>query len=240
MADEKMNDYQKHLVQTHLKLAQSEALKAWRKAPNAMEKDEVVQIAYGGLITAAMRFDPEWRPDNDPNYDPFLAFGAFARQRIVGAILDWQKARDHVPRRQRKVYKDLQQLGHGNGKTPEQLADLTGLEVSKIRAITQAVETQALSLDADIDHWNDSPDRATVQALSTDNGSEFVRQSMEALANTIQAFPPIQRSIIVLKYYNGLDFTSIAMELGISVSVVRTYHRDGMDIIHQLMLRVAS
>ncbi len=239
MADEKLTEYQKNLVMTHMKLAQSEGLKAWRKAPAAMEKDEVISIAYQGLITAASKFDPEWRPPADPKYDPFLAFGSFARTRIVGAILDWQKKRDHVPRRQRSVYKDLQKFGHGQGRSPEELAELTGLDVKKIRAITYAVETHSLSIDADIDHWNDSPTRGS-DALSTDNGSELVRSTMDSVADLIESFPPVQRTIVLLRHYSGQDFTSIAMELEVSTTVVRTYYKEGMDQIHSLMLRHAS
>ena len=232
--------YQKHLIETHIKLAQLEGLKAWRKAREAMEKNEVVGIAYQGLVTAAIRFDPDWRPENDPEYDPFLAFGAFARRRITGAILDWQKARDHVPRNHRRIYKDLQRHGHGSGKSAEELADLTGLDVNKIRSVTQAVETVALSLDADSDHWHDSPESMTPTSPDDVEGSVLVTQITSAVADLIRDLPEPQRSVVVLRYYSGMDMSNIAMELGVSMSVVRVSHREAVDLIHDLMRRAAS
>lgn len=237
---ERLNEYQIHLVETHIKLAQLEGLKAWRKAPEAMEKNEVVGIAYQGLIKAALRFDPEWRPENDPNYDPFLAFGAFARRRITGAILDWQKARDHVPRNHRRIYKDLQRHGHGSGKSAEELADLTGLDVNKIRSVTQAVETVALSLDADDEHWNDAPAGAVPASPEDVESSALVSQITNTVADAIRDLPELQRAVIVLRYYSGLDLSNISMELGVSMSVVRIAHREAVDLIHDLMRRTAS
>jgi RNA polymerase sigma factor for flagellar operon FliA len=240
MSGERLNEYQNHLVKTHVKLAQLEGLKAWRKAPDAMEKYEVVGIAYQGLVTAALRFDPEWRPANDPNYDPFLAFGSFARRRITGAIMDWQKARDHVPRNHRRIYKDLQKKGYDSGKSAEELADLTGLDVNKIRAVIQAVETQMLTLDADEDHWNDSPEGGVPTSPDDVEGSAMVSQITNQVADAIQQLPDIQRSVIVLRYYSGLDLSNIAMELGVSMSVVRIAHREAVDLLHDLMRRIAS
>ncbi len=242
MSQDRLTPYQKNLVETHIKLAQLEGLKAWRKAPEAMEKNEVVGIAYQGLVTAALRFDPEWRPENDPEYEPFLAFGAFARRRITGAILDWQKGRDHVPRNHRRLYKELQRHGHGTGKTPEQLSDLTGMDVNKIRQITQAVETQALSLDADADHWNDSAEaKGNAPASSADvEASALVSQITNRVADAIRGLPDLQRSVIVLRYYSGFDLNAIAMELGVSMAVVRVAHRESVDLIHELMRETAS
>lgn len=237
---ERLTEYQTHLVNTHIKLAQLEGLKAWRKAPDAMEKNEVVGIAYQGLVTAALRFDPDWRPAGDADYDPFLAFGSYARRRITGAILDWQKGRDHVPRNHRRIYKDLQRHGHGSGKSAEELADITGLDVNKIRSVTQAVETVALSLDADSDHWNDGPEGMAPTSPDDVEGSALVTQITTVVADAIRALPVLQRSVVVLRYYSGLDLASIAMELEVSVSVVRIAHRESVDLIHDLMRRTAS
>jgi RNA polymerase sigma factor (sigma-70 family) len=237
---DRLNEYQTHLVNTHIKLAQLEGLKAWRKAPDAMEKYEVVAIAYQGLVTAALRFDPDWRPADDPKYDPFLAFGAFARRRITGAILDWQKARDHVPRNHRRIYKDLQRLGYGSGKTAEELSDLTGLDVEKIRAVTRAVETVSLSLDADPEHWNDSPEGKMPMSSNDVEGSALVSQLTNGVADAILELPPMQQYVIVLRYYSGLQLSTIAMELGVSTSLVRIAHREAVETIHDFMRRTAS
>lgn len=233
-----LTPYQSNLVQTHLKLAQRMGLEAWRRSRETMEKDEVVSIAYQGLITAAVKFDPDWRPEiPDPNYDPFLAFGAFARTRISGAIMDWQRRQDHVPRGQRKSYKNLQAHGHGAGKSAEELADITGLDPNKIRAITQAVEETAVSLDG-----SEHSESLVMHAVppSPVEDSALVANITSIVADAIGELPPLQRSVVVLRYYSGLDLSHIAVELGVSISVVRSSHKEAVDLIHAQMRRAAS
>lgn len=239
MTKPKLTEYQTHLVETHIKLAQRLGLEAWRRSPEAMEKYEVVGIAYQGLIAAAVRFDPDWRPPDDPAYDPFLAFGSFARRRISGAILDWQRSQDHVPKRQRQTYKSLQQHGLGLGKTPEQLADLTGLAVDKIRAVTQAVEATAISLDQPESSLGGSS-YAELPAAHNVEESALVLTIQQIVADTINSMPPLQRSVVVLRYYSGFDLSQIAAELGVGASVVRTVHKEAVDTIHVAMRRAAS
>ncbi len=235
----RLTKYQTHLVETHLNLAHRIALEFWRKAPETMEKNEVVAVAYQGLLTAAQRFDSTWTPENDPKYDPFLAFGSFARRRITGSIIDWQRSRDHVPKRQRRVYKTLQQHGHGAGRSPEELADMTGLNVEKIRAITQAVETTAISLDQGSPDDGYSLHEEVSSPFDTER-SALVSSIQDIVADTFVSLPPLQRSIIVLRYYEGRDLTSIAVELGVASSVVRTSHRDAIELIHSAMQRAAA
>lgn len=239
MSISKLNAYQTNLVETHIRLAQKLGLDAWRRSPDTMEKYEVIGIAYQGLLTAAVNFDPEWRPeDGDPNYDPFLAFGPYARRRITGAILDWQRVQDHVPKRQRALYKNLQQHGHGLGKTPEQLADITGEDVAKIRAVTQAVEATAISLDQPADSSGQS--YGDVAASANVEDSALVSTIQDLVADTVNNLPALQRSVVVLRYYSGLDLSQIAAELGVGSSVVRSAHKEAIDLIHAKMRRAAS
>lgn len=235
----KLTEYQKNLVVTHLKLAQRLALESWRRSPETMEKYEVVAVAYQGLISAALKFDQTWRPD-DPKYDPFLAFGAFARQRINGSILDWQRSRDHVPKRQRQVYKNLQKHGHGAGRSAEELADITGLNVEKIRFITQAVESMDVSLDIYQEDGEGSTYYREVPSSQNVERVALASSIQGTAADTFRALPPLQRSILSLRYYQGLDLTQIAVELGVGVSVVRASHKDAIDLIHEAMRRAAS
>lgn len=232
MPDEKLTEYQVHLVETHMDLAHRIADDFWRRSKQQMDRSEVIAMSYQGLVTAAVRFDTEWRPDPpDPKYDPFLAFGAFAKRRIAGAILDWQRTQDHVPRRQRATYKTLQQHGHGTGRTAEELSDITGLPADKIRAIVHAVESSALSLDEAIADVGD-PDSV--------ERSVVVGNVQDAMADAIENFSPAQRSVVVLRYYVGMDFPMIAAELGVSVMNVRTMHSEAIYLLHDVMKDAAK
>lgn len=245
----RLTDEQSRLVHDNVNLANGAAKVWWEKnsknqwnAENSDDTDlrEVTAVAYQGLVTAAQNWNPNHHQVVDENYDARLAFAGFAKKRIVGTILDWQRKRDHVPRRQRRIYKDLQQHGHGSGKTPEQLADLTGLNVEKIRAITQAVEATAISLDLPPEGWTDFPSYSDVPSADDVEGMTVVTTVQEALVATIDALPDLQRSIIFLHYYAGIDFSHIAEELGVRLTTVRSSHNEAIYLIHNVMKRAVS
>lgn len=223
----RLTQAQNHLIERHIPLAQSIALAFWRKNPETIDRQEVIAIANQGLVNAALRFDPEWRPENVPDYDSFLAFGAYAKKRITGTILDWQRKQDHVPRRQRQAYKELQGHGHGTGRSAEELSDLTGLPADKIRTITRAVESIAVPYTESHEMSDDSSIEDSV----------IVSHIQVAVADLVQGFPPVQRSVIVLRYFMAQDFPAIAGELGVSVMTVRTLHSEAIGQIHDVMRR---
>lgn len=225
MPDTRLNAEQVHLVKTHHKLAVSIAEAFWHRSNETLDFTEMLSVAYLGLTTAASRFDPEWRPPADPSYQPFLAFGSYAKKRITGAILDWQRTQDHVPRRQRQTYKKLQEHGHGSGRSPEELSDLTGLSADKIRAIVFAVEATAVSLD---DTWENKESESIEHVES----SVLVTSINRMMADAVRSFPPLQRSIIVQRYYLGHELSAIAAELGVSVSTVRVLHHESMVVLN--------
>lgn len=242
MEPQRLTPEQKRLVEKNKDLAHSIALDFWRRAPEEMEKHEVVSVAYLGLSTAAARFDAEHHGEVNEDFDPEKAFGAFVRHRIAGAIMDWQRSRDHVPRRQRRTYKDLQRIGHGNGASLEELSDITGLEVDKIRAITLAVETPAYSLDAHPEIWPGNAQEDGPHLLPTQDveSSAVVSAMQQLLVQTIDSLPRLQQQVVFLHYYAGMDMADISAELGTRLSSVRVAHNEAILIIHSVMRRAAS
>ena len=233
---EKLNAYQKELVEKNLDLARYLALVTWRRSREEMERYEVVSVAYQGLIAAAIRFDPT-RPQIIPgDLENGKAFAGYARRKIIGAILDWQRSRDHVPRKQRAVYRELQNQGHGRGKTHKELAELTGIDLNKIQLVTQAVEATAVSLDTPPEHWDYSPQYAVY--ASDDHDVESVAAGvtiMEAWVTVWIDLPPLQKRIIAAKYYYGHDLVNIADQLGERLNIVREAHALAVLVLHEAM-----
>ncbi len=67
------------LVVSHLGLVRDLARTRLRRLPFQIELDDVLAVGALGLLEAAQRFDP----------DRGIPFGAYARQRITGAIVDY-------------------------------------------------------------------------------------------------------------------------------------------------------
>jgi len=233
-----LSDYQSELVRTHVGLAQSIAMSFWKRAASEVDRDEIVAIAYQGLITAAQRYEPNIVPENDPDValpPVALTFGQYAKRRIGGAIQDWMRQLDHVPRRQRTIYKDMQELAPG--RSPEETAEILGIDVNRVRAITHAVECPPVSLDdmaGDSDRGNMAP-----PAEGGTEGSVAAHMLQEAMVEVMEGMPSFEKSVIVLRYYMGMSFPQIAAELGSSVSTVKVTHQQQILLIHAAMVQTA-
>lgn len=243
---EQLTEYQKNLVETHVWLAQSLANKFWSKLPGVLDYDDVVSAAYHGLVTAAKRFDTTLRPGEDPNYDPFLAFGSFARIRITGSIQDLMRSMDHVSKNQRRLYKDLRKLG--DDLSAAEKAEILGIDVDKIRAVTAAVEVPPISLEKVMRNSSEyARDDSETWAMAAephspdDTESSYLANEVQlAVVTLLQELPEFERSVIVLRYYLGYDFSRIAAELGLTMSRVSAIHQETVALLHSAMCRVVD
>lgn len=239
--EDQLTPFQKNLVEQNLDLARYLGLVAWRRSRQEMEKYEVVGIAYQGLISAALTFDPTLvSPETLENGK---AFAGFARLRINGAILDWQRSRDHVPKRQRKAYKDLQRAGWGNGKTIDQLAEELKLDPDKVRETIQSVEAISVSLDANY-RFQEEDNR--MGSHLEHPGFHNVEESVLALRlqsvlnERLESFPWEYQAVFVLRRYQEMDFNSIAQELQLRVAQVRSIYHEVAVELHDVAEREAS
>lgn len=240
---ENLTAYQLNLVETHIGLAQNIGTSYWEKVSFVTEKRELIGVAYQGLINAALKFDPEYRPANDPKYDPFLAFGAYAKLRINGALKDWLRKLDYVPRRHRNIFNQIRNLMEA-GTDFDAAIEKSEITVEKYREVARNVRNRPISLDSNTgsratgkaqerERWEGIPlpdPRQGVEGIFT---AQTVQQ---AVVDTIETMNPYDKSVIVLRYYLGYDFNQIAQELESSTSRVKAAHQEAVAILHNVML----
>lgn len=239
---ERLTAEQRELVSKNLDLAHHLASVAWRKYPgrDRVDNDYFVSEAYEGLIKAAQRFDPSRANVVDGQADLRGAFSGFARQYINGAIMENQRSLDHVPKRTRRSYKELQGHGHGRGRSVPELSDLTGLEENKIRLIVAAVEQMPASLDAE-NEQGPLMDRTADSGMgSATETTVLVNKIQEAFIAQWETLPEIQQVVIAMRYYEGLSLAAISEILEIRVALVRAEHTEALDVLHSAMIREAS
>jgi len=235
---------QRALVEGHLDLAGKIATTVWRKNPDAIDRDDLLGVAYEGLVTAASRFDPERANVNDGVRDIEGAFTAFASTRIRGEILDWQRSRDHVSRNQRSTYKALQSHGYGAGRTPEELSDLTGMDEIRVRLVIAAVESTPVSIFStvvgnELDHEPAEPKHSRRDDESVEQ-SALASRIQDAVTEMFDSLSDFQRLVIALRYYEGLDLTTIATVLETGLTQVRVAHSEAVLYLHAAMVSEAS
>lgn len=227
---------QKALVERNVGLAQKIS-HDYIRSNSLYELEDIVSAAYQGLIQAALLFDPHRPGIYDEN-----AFAGYARQKINGAILDWMKSGDYVPRGARQIYKKISSLGYGRERSLRDIEFFAAeLEVSekKIRAAVAAVENPSLS----ISHRPDADDQeeTTSYTNSIPSGhdveeSTFAILVQDAVATAFDEMPTLHRTVIAMRYYGHYELQNISMELGISLTLVREIHSEAILQIHQAMV----
>lgn len=225
----KLTDYQKRLVQDNVDLAHYLAQVAWARNPERLDIDELVSAAHQGLISAALKFDPSMM---DEGSTEAKHFSGYARQRIRGAILDWMRNQDHVPRNKRISYKSFQKAGLGSGKSIEEISDITNVSVEKIKNIVQVVEATSFSLDSEY---------LPTELLAEDSveGTAAENRMRAAMVSQWNLLTPLQQIIVSLRYYSGLEFPAIAVELQLRLGLVRQEHEDAVLILHSALKQSA-
>ncbi len=196
------------LVEAHLGLAHHLA----RRFANRGEPlDDLVQVASFALIHSVDRFDP----------DRGFEFSTFATRTILGELK--RHFRDKgwavkAPRRVQELYLEvgtaIESLSHQLGRPPtiSEVAATTGAtEESVLEAMEAGQGYRASSIDA--------PDReegTVAERLgATDQGFATTDDRME-LALALSELPERERSIVSLRFVDGLTQSEIASRMGIS------------------------
>ncbi|MGI6734221.1 MAG: sigma-70 family RNA polymerase sigma factor [Anaerovoracaceae bacterium] len=190
---------------------------------NFGQLDDMVNQGIIALIDAVERFDP----------DLGNKFESFASLKIRGAIIDFMRKQDWVPRNQRNLAKELDEaygeLYAQNGYEPtrEELAEK--MEISPIhldKILQQRHNAFVLSYEEVIN------EKMMVASPLVDNNGEKNSPEPELLYNelksklmeAIDALNEKERLVVTLYYYENLKLREIAEILGITESRVSQIH----------------
>jgi RNA polymerase sigma factor (sigma-70 family) len=236
-----LTDYQRQLVTDHAPLAKFLARKRWEMAGGQADFDDLFSLANQGLVNAAIRFDPT-RADITPgDLENGKAFAGFARQKIIGAILDWQKRdADHVPRSYRTDYKLLQRQGYPERiKSYTKLSELTGLAVDRIRLVVAAVDRAPVSFHEIV---NENGQEFYQEPASSQNVEESVVLSAvtDAVAARVAQLTEFQQLVLALRYFVGRDLQDIAGIIGSTLPLVKEAHNAALQSVYAAMRLAAE
>ena len=197
-----------HLVDEHRGLADRLAA---RFAGRGHPYEDLRQVAYLGLVTAAQRFDEERE----------VPFASYAQVTIVGELKRY--FRDHswqlrVPRPVQELYLALQAVGeemtHAVGRAPTTAELALRLGVSEedvIESLEARVALKVQSLDAPLNGddggWLDYP--------AVEEGFRTVEER-SWLVPALRALPERERRILKLRFFDGMPQSAIAEIVGVS------------------------
>jgi RNA polymerase sigma-B factor len=200
------------LVERFLPLARRLA----RRYERASEPlDDLVQVASVGLVKAIDRFEP----------DHGTGFSSYAVPTILGELK--RHFRDagwalHVPRgMQERVLKVNEAIEHlsgplGSSPSPQQIAAELRLPVEEVlEAMEAGAAYDTVSLDAPLRSSDDDRTSLADAVGSEDDRLDLVEHSA-SLGRALKAMPERERSILYLRFAEGLTQVEIAERVGIS------------------------
>ncbi len=214
------------LLKKYMPLVRYHAEDLMRRLPQQVEIEDLVQAGVVGLLEAAGRYDPAREAQ----------FATFVGYRIRGAMLDFLRAHDWMPRTLRGAAKDIQEAirileqRYGRPATEEEIAAELGISVDEYRKRLEQVRAMSVVSFEDLKLRRDDDDPvqlAELIAADAFDGPEaqvMVGEFMEQLAQAIAALPPRERVLITLYYYEELSMKEIALILGVTESRVSQLH----------------
>jgi RNA polymerase sigma-B factor len=196
------------LVTSHLGLAHQLA----RRFSNRGEShDDLVQVASLALVRAAERFDAERG----------IMFSTFAAASIIGELKRHFRDRGWAVRAPRRLQELLLEIGStvdrlgqelGRAPTVPELAQaINATEADVLEALEAGQSYRTSSLDAP-----DKGGQTMAESLGSEDSGFNSVENHSALANAMESLSARDRTIVQLRFVDGLSQSEIASRLGVS------------------------
>jgi RNA polymerase sigma-B factor len=199
------------LVAAHLGLAE---YLARRFANRGEPLDDLVQVASLGLVKAVNRFDPTRG----------VEFSTYATHTVVGELKRHFRDKGwaiRAPRRMQELYlrlgKVVGTLGQELGRSPT-IAELASETQVSEEEVLEALEAGQAYRFASLDApgSGDSEGESLASRLGEEDAALVAAERRATLSPLLSQLPPRERTILHLRFFDGLTQSEIATRLGIS------------------------
>ena len=205
-------------IEEHLPLVKRIAHQICSKLPPNVEVDDLIQEGLTGLLDALTRYEPQ----------PNLAFEAYARTRIRGAIYDSCRKNDILPRNQRDelvgIEKVTRKLEQNLGRHPSEKEIASGAEIT-IEAyhaiMSNMVHLMPLDDLSDDLLPSDADDSDPMRAVA-------MSQLADRIATILEGLPENEKLVFALHYQEELSYREIAQVMNITPGRISQIHTQGM------------
>lgn len=190
---------------------------------NFGQLDDMVNQGIIALIDAVEKFDP----------DMGNKFETFASLKIKGSIIDFMRKQDWVPRNQRNLSKELDEVynelyaEHGSEPSKQEMADRMGVTLSHLDKILQQRHNSIiLSYEEAINEKMMIASPLIVNESEKDSPETGIlyEELKSKLMEAIDQLNEKERLVISLYYYENLKLKEIAEVLSITESRVSQIH----------------
>jgi RNA polymerase sigma-B factor len=218
-------DVRNELVEVHIGLAHQLAR---RFAHRGETYDDLVQVASMALVKSVDRFDPERG----------VEFSTFATRTVIGELKRHFRDKGwaiRAPRRVQELYLELgpatESLAQDLGRPPTvaEMAERTGAtEEAVLEALEAGQSYRATSIDAP------GPQEGTIGSRLGDIDAGIAgTEDRMLLAISMADLPERQRTILHLRFVEGLTQSEIAVQVGVSQMHVSRLLAASLDQLRQ-------
>lgn len=182
------------------------------------DADDVINEGVIALMDAIESFSP----------DRGAKFETYASIKIRGAIIDFLRRQDWIPRNVRKFARALDKansmLYNLNGRAPtnSELAEQLGMDEEKmLKMMAECSCTITLSFEELL--YEDNIDEPSIKENGVDR-ELLLGEMRRVVADAINELAEKERQVITLYYYKNLKYSDIAKALGVTEGRVCQIH----------------
>ncbi len=211
------------IVLQYINLVRKIVLRFKGSYSNFGQLDDMVNQGMIALIDAVEKFDP----------DMGNKFETFASLKIKGAVIDFMRKQDWVPRNQRNLSKELDEVYNelyaerGKEPTKQQIAERMSVSVSHLDKILQQRHNSIiLSYEEAINEKMMTASPLIVNEREKDSPETglLYEELKSKLIEAIDHLNEKERLVVSLYYYENLKLKEIAKVLSITESRVSQIH----------------
>jgi len=214
------------LLQEYLPMIRYHADQLMRRTPASIELDDMIDAGVLGLLDGAQRFDVSKE----------VLFKTFAAYRVRGAMIDYLRTFDWMPRGLRDTSKSLQSAFHvleqqfGRPAEESEIAEFLEMDLDTYRLKLNQVRSMSVIYFDDLPSVRGEDD--DLHILDVIAGDEKLTpehqtamgQFVAKLSKAIEKLPKREAVLLSLYYYEELTMKEVALVLGLTESRVSQLH----------------
>ena len=196
-----------------------------RRLAASVQVGDLVGAGVFGLLNAIDRFDPARG----------FKFLTFARARIKGAMLDWLRKVDPVPRLTRTRLKRFQrarsaiEARHGRRATDREMALELEISLGELAALELELRPLLVQEEQGIPFHVDVMELRLADASSEDPADRA--HYRDFFDGCLRRLPARQQEILVMHYIRGWTLKEIGDALGFSESLISQLHSRALQVL---------
>jgi RNA polymerase sigma factor for flagellar operon FliA len=213
------------IVLDHLPLVKAIAIRVHENLPVHVDLDDLIHAGVMGLFDAVTKYDDAKN----------VAFHAYAKHRIKGAILDSLRQLDwasrDLRRRQKQVETVTRDLSAKLGRSPHESEVAESMGVGMERWRRMQIELRTIGLVSTTPAGENDRERTQDFAATDDYQPDRMcerHQLQSTLARAIGSLPERYQKVVFLYYTNDLTMKQIGEMLGVNESRVSQIHKTAL------------